>query len=72
MISLEVPVIEIKQETPDVKSIKLGLDEQKFEYKPAQFLYFSLDVDNVGSDSRPLSIASSDNNCIFSFNFCPG
>ena len=59
MISLDIQVIEVKQETPDVKSIKLGLDGQKFDYRPAQFLYISLDVEDVGSDSRPLSIASS-------------
>ena len=59
MLSLDVPVIEVKRETPDVKSLKLDLEEQKFDYKPAQFLYLSLDVEDVGSDSRPLSIASS-------------
>ena len=59
MLSLDVPVIEVKRETPDVKSFKLDLDNQKLEYKPAQFLYLSLDVGDVGSDSRPLSIASS-------------
>lgn len=59
MLNLDVPVIEVKQETPDVKSFKFGLDDQKFDYKPGQFLYLALDVENVGSDSRPLSIASS-------------
>lgn len=59
MLSIDVKVIEAKQETPDVKSIKLDVEDQRFEYKPAQFLYLSLNVGDVGSDSRPLSIASS-------------
>ena len=59
VINLELPVIEIRQETPDVKSFKLDLQGQLFEYKPAQFVYFTLNVDDVGSDSRPFSIASS-------------
>ena len=59
MISLDVQVVEVKQETPDVKSFKFGLEEQKFSYRPAQFLYLSLDPENAGSDSRPLSISSS-------------
>jgi len=59
MLSLDVKIIEVKQETPDVKSFKLDLDGQRFDYKPAQFVYFSINAENVGSDSRPLSIASS-------------
>lgn len=59
MISLNVKVIEAKQETPDVKSLKLDLEGQSFDYLPGQFLYLSLDTKDVGSDSRPLSIASS-------------
>ena len=57
--NLELPVIKTKQETPDVKSIKLGL-EKKFDYKPGQYVMLELDIDDPeNSNTRPLSIASS-------------
>ena len=57
VLNLELPVIETKQETPDVKSIKLGLNE-KIEYKPGQYFIMKLDIDDP-ENSRSLSIASS-------------
>ena len=57
VISLELPVIETKQETHDIKSIKLGLNE-KIDYKPGQYFIMELDIDDP-ENSRPLSIASS-------------
>lgn len=60
MIYAEFRTIETKQETPDVKSIKLAFDGNKFDYKPGQFMMMELDVDDPESgNTRPLSIASS-------------
>ena len=59
MISLNAKVIGTNHETPDVKSLKLDLEGQSFDYKAGQFLYLSLDAEGTDSDSRPLSIASS-------------
>lgn len=60
VLSIELPVIETKQETHDVKSIKLGLNGQKFDYKPGQYMMVELDVDDPENGSiRSLSIASS-------------
>ena len=59
VLSLDLPLIEAKQETPDVKSIKLGLRE-RIDYKPGQYMTVELDVDDPeNGNSRPLSIASS-------------
>ncbi len=57
VLNLELSVIETKQETHDVKSIKLGLNE-KIDYKPGQYFIMELDIDDP-ENSRPLSIASS-------------
>ena len=57
VINIELPVIETKQETPDVKSIKLGL-QQKIDYKPGQYFIMELGIDDP-ENTRPLSIASS-------------
>ena len=57
LLNLELQVIETKQETHDVKSIKLGLKE-KIDYKPGQYFIMELDVEDQ-ENSRPLSIASS-------------
>jgi len=59
MMSLNAKVAEAKQETPDVKSLKLDLEGERFDYLPGQFLYLSLDAEGIEADSRPLSIASS-------------
>ena len=60
VLTLELPVIETKQETPDVKSVKLGFDGQKLDYKPGQYMMMELDVDDPEKgNTRPLSIASS-------------
>ena len=59
VLNFELPVVETKQETPTVKSIKLGLN-QKFDYKPGQYMMMELDVvDEENGNTRPLSIASS-------------
>ncbi|MBI3027195.1 FAD-dependent oxidoreductase [Candidatus Woesearchaeota archaeon] len=59
VLNLELPVIEVKQETFDVKSIKLAL-VQRIEYKPGHYMMVELDVDDPENGSaRPLSIASS-------------
>ena len=58
-LNLELPVAETKQETPTIKTIKLQLN-QKFEYKPGQYMMMELDVDDPeNGNTRPLSIASS-------------
>ncbi|MBI2656687.1 xylene monooxygenase [Candidatus Woesearchaeota archaeon] len=59
-LSLELPVIETKQETPDVKSIKLSFNNQRLDYKPGQYMMIEFDViDEENGSTRPLSIASS-------------
>lgn len=59
MINSELSVIETKQETPDVKSIKLGLQE-RIDYKPGQYMMIKLDVNDPNNgNTRSLSIASS-------------
>ena len=59
VLSLDLTLIETKQETPEVKSIKLGLPE-RIDYKPGQYMAVELDVDDPeNGNSRPLSIASS-------------
>ena len=59
MLSLELPIIGTKQETPTVKSIKLGL-QQKIDYKPGQYMMVELEViEPENGSTRPLSIASS-------------
>ena len=59
VLNIKLPVIETKQETPDVKSIRLGLRE-KFEYSPGQYMMMELDVNDPDKgNTRPLSIASS-------------
>ena len=57
MINLDIPVIETKKETPDVKTIKLE-KPQSFDYKPGQYMMMELetgDEDNI----KPFSLASS-------------
>lgn len=54
--TLELQVIETRQETPTVKTIKL--EKNNFDYRPGQYIMMELetgDDDNI----RPLSIASS-------------
>lgn len=59
-LSIELQVTETKQETPDVKSIKLSFNGNKFDYKPGQYMVMELDVDDPeNGNTRPLSIASS-------------
>ena len=58
MIHSEFVIIETKQETHDVKSVKLGFDENKFDYEPGQYMMMELDVDE-SENTRSLSIASS-------------
>ncbi|MEK6984616.1 MAG: FAD-dependent oxidoreductase [Nanoarchaeota archaeon] len=60
MINSEFPIIETKKETPDVRSIKLSFDSNKFDFKPGQYMIVELDVDDPeNGNTRPLSIASS-------------
>ena len=60
MISAEFAVIGTKQETRDVKSIKLSFNGNKFDYKPGQYMMMELDVaDPKNGSIRSLSIASS-------------
>ena len=64
---LELAVIETKQETHDVKSIKL--EKPQFDFKPGQYMMMELDVDDPeNGNTRPLSIASSptENSLMFS------
>ena len=59
MINQEFKIIETKQETPDVKSIKLEYNP-KFDFKPGQSMQMELDVnDPEEGNIRSLSIASS-------------
>ena len=54
----ELPVIETKQETPTIESIKL--EKNNFDYKPGQYMMIELDADDPeNGNTRPLSIASS-------------
>src|SRR3989344_7952768 len=54
--TLELPVIETKQETPTVKSIKL--EKNNFDYKPGQYAMVELETGDE-ENIHPLSIASS-------------
>src|SRR3989338_1765237 len=57
--SFELKVIGTKQETPDVKSIRIE-KPAGFEFKPGQYMRVELDVDDPeNGNTRPLSIASS-------------
>ncbi|MBI2653948.1 FAD-dependent oxidoreductase [Candidatus Woesearchaeota archaeon] len=58
VINLKFPVIETKQETHDVKSIKLDFDENKFDYKSGQYMIVELETGDE-ENTHPLSIASS-------------
>ncbi len=53
---LELSVIEIKQETPTVKSIKL--EKNNLDYKPGQYMMMQFETGD-GENTKPLSIASS-------------
>src|SRR3989344_7655381 len=55
MINSEFTVIETRQETPDVKSIKL---DGKIDYKPGQYMMVELETGDE-ENTHPLSIASS-------------
>ncbi len=55
--ALELSVIETRQETHSIRSVKLGLNH-KFDYKPGQYAMVGLDMGD-NDNSRPLSIASS-------------
>ena len=70
MQSLELPVIETKQETPTVKSIKL--ENGNLSFKPGQ--YMMVDMQTGDEESiHPLSIASSptENNLRIGIKFYP-
>jgi len=56
VIIIELPVIETRQETPTIKTIKLGKND--LDYKPGQYMMMELET---GDDENihPLSIASS-------------
>ena len=56
MQNLELPVVEINQETPTIKSIKL--EKNNFEFKPGQYVMVQLGTGDEDS-TRQLSIASS-------------
>lgn len=58
MINSEFPVIETKQETHDIKSIKISFNGNNFDYKPGQYMMMELDTGGE-ENTRPLSIASS-------------
>ncbi|MAG91178.1 hypothetical protein CMO83_00715 [Candidatus Woesearchaeota archaeon] len=58
VLNLELNVVEIKQETPDVKSFKLDLGMQTVDYKPGQYFMVELDIES-DEKIKPLSIASS-------------
>lgn len=58
VITLELPVIETKQETHDVKSVKLSFDNHRFDFNPGQYMIMELDIED-SENTRPLSIASS-------------
>ena len=56
MQNLELPVAEVRHETPTIKSIKL--EKNDFDFKPGQYAMMQLDTGDEDS-TRPLSIASS-------------
>ena len=56
VINLELPIVEVKQETPTIKSIKL--EKNNFDYKPGQYVMVELETGD-DENTHPLSIASS-------------
>ena len=58
---LELKVLETKWESLDVKSLKFGLDKNKFDYKPGQYIVLTLDgvKNDPRGNFRDFSIASS-------------
>ena len=54
--TFEVSVIETKQETHDVKSIRLSKDN--IDFKPGQYMMIELDIED-SENTKPLSISSS-------------
>lgn len=59
MPKLKLKVKKIVDETPDTKSIYLGLTNTNFEFKPGQFVALYLDVNDPKGNRRAFSIASS-------------
>lgn len=55
-MNLELQVIETKQETPTIRSIKL--EKNNFDYKPGQYVMMELETGDE-DNTHPLSIASS-------------
>ena len=59
MISSQFKILEVWNETADIKSIKVEKDPF-FEYKPGQYMMMELEVvDEENGSIRPLSLASS-------------
>ena len=64
VLSLELPVIETRWETPTVKSIKL--EKNNFDYKPGQYVMMELETGD-DENTHPLSIAASPTENFLSF-----
>ncbi|MBI4010044.1 MAG: FAD-dependent oxidoreductase [Candidatus Aenigmarchaeota archaeon] len=56
---MELPLIEIKQESLDVKSFKFGLNGTSFNFKPGQYIIMKLDVIDERNGVRMFSLSSS-------------
>lgn len=58
MPMLDLQVTDVREETPTIRSIKLGLEGKSFPFKPGQYCLIQLPAGDEPED-RPLSIVSS-------------
>lgn len=56
---MQLPLIEAKQESIDVKSFKFGLNETSFNFKSGQYIIMKLDVVDERNGVRMFSLSSS-------------
>lgn len=59
MPELMLKVLETKDETPTIKSVKVGFDGDALAFKPGQYSLFSLRIADGSEQSHAFSIASS-------------
>lgn len=57
--SLELPLIEVKNESSFAKTFKFGLNNQDFTHQAGQYLTIDLPVDDPRGKRRPFTISSS-------------
>ena len=56
---MQLPLIEVKQESADVKSFKFDLNGINFDFKPGQYIIMKLDVVDERNGVRMFSLSSS-------------